>query len=251
MKHIARVVALGASNLARGFGTVVSTVRANWGPEVQILGAFGYGRSYGTSSRVVFRSLPGILESGLWETLESLPQVPTRVLITDVGNDVLYGFSAKTILTWVEEALNRVLPMTQDITLTGLPLENLRKLSKPKYLLFRTILFPKCRISLDQLLKSAEKLNAGLEALSINNSARFIIPNPAWYGVDPIHIRQPFWSMAWMEMLAANPATPIKPLADGFRLKLIAPERRWIFGIEQISRQSGISLSSGVRVWLF
>ncbi len=109
---VARVIALGASNLTRGFRTVVSAARAAWGPEVQVLAALGHGRSYGAPSRVVFRTLPGILESGLWRTLESLPALPTRALVADVGNDILYGLSAERILAWVEEALSRLQRVT-------------------------------------------------------------------------------------------------------------------------------------------
>jgi hypothetical protein len=42
-----RVVALGASNLTRGFQTIVSTARLVWGPDVEVLAALGHGRSYG------------------------------------------------------------------------------------------------------------------------------------------------------------------------------------------------------------
>ena len=45
--QIRRVVALGASNLTRGLHTVVSTARTEWGPDVEVLGALGHGRSYG------------------------------------------------------------------------------------------------------------------------------------------------------------------------------------------------------------
>ena len=105
---IARVVALGASNLTRGLHTVVSTARAAWGPGVEVLGALGHGRSYGVDSRLVVRTLPGILQSGLWSALESLPPAATRGLVTDVGNDILYGFTAPTILEWVEESVDRL-----------------------------------------------------------------------------------------------------------------------------------------------
>jgi hypothetical protein len=92
MAGIARVVALGASNLTRGFHEVVSASRAAWGPDVQILAALGHGRSYGARSRLLTRRLPGILDSGLWPALEAMPAVPTRALVTDVGNDILYGY---------------------------------------------------------------------------------------------------------------------------------------------------------------
>jgi len=100
---VARVVALGASNLTRGFQTVIATARAAWGPDVEMLAALGHGRSYGAQSRLIVRTLPGILQSGLWRKLETLPVAPTRGLITDVGNDIVYGFSAQQTLEWVEE----------------------------------------------------------------------------------------------------------------------------------------------------
>lgn len=254
MMKITRVVALGASNLTRGIGTVVNTVRAAWGPDVQLLAALGYGRSYGNCSRVGFRTLPGILESGLWRTLDSLPPVSTKVLVTDVGNDILYGFSKETILAWIDEALHRLRPITPDITLTGLPLESIRQLSRLTYFVFRSVLFPRCRMSLDQLLESAETLNAALATLSTQRDVRFYTPSPAWYGVDPIHIRRQFWPLAWSEMLATGPSTVNTQnacIVERLRLRFMAPEQRWLFGFKQFTRQSGYSLSSGVRVWLF
>jgi hypothetical protein len=137
--EVARVVALGASNLTRGFRAVVSAARAAWGPEVQVLAALGHGRSYGAPSRVVVRTLPGILESGLWRTLESLPELPTRALVADIGNDILYGSSAERILAWVEDALSRLQRVTRDIILTDLPLGSIRRLSQARFRVFRSI----------------------------------------------------------------------------------------------------------------
>ncbi len=148
--RIARVVALGASNLTRGFQTVVCTARSTWGPKVEVLGALGHGRSYGASSRFIVRSLPGILESELWSDLSRLPPATTRGLVTDVGNDLLYGFSAAQTLAWTTEAVDRLQALTPDIVVTGLPLAPIRELSQAKFLLFRSLLFPQCRLSLAQ-----------------------------------------------------------------------------------------------------
>ena len=52
---VARVIALGASNLTRGFRTVVSAARAAWGPEIQLLASLGHGRSYDAPSRAGYR----------------------------------------------------------------------------------------------------------------------------------------------------------------------------------------------------
>ena len=76
--QVGRVVALGASNLTRGFQTVVDSARSVWGPGVEVLAALGHGRSYGAPSRFIARTLPGILKSGLWAELQRRSQMTTR-----------------------------------------------------------------------------------------------------------------------------------------------------------------------------
>jgi len=250
---VARVVALGASNLTRGFPTVVETARAAWGPGVEMVAALGHGRSYGAQSRVVIRTLPGILQSGLWRKLESLPAVPTRGLITDVGNDILYGFSAQQTLAWVEEALGRLQSFTQDIVLTDLPLASIRRLSRAKFLAFRSILAPSCRLSFDQVVERAERVNAGLAGLAAARGVRFFYLNPDWYGFDPIHIRAASWRPAWQEILGSRITANgnLGSRIEALRLYLMPPERQWLLGVERFRPQSGKALPSGSRVWLY
>jgi hypothetical protein len=251
--EIARVVALGASNLTRGFGTFVSTTRAAWGSEIEILAAHGHGRSYGAHSRVLIRTLPGILESGLWRKLESLPKAQTRALITDVGDDILYGFSSDQILAWVEETISRLQRITSDITLTNLPICSIRQLSIPKYLAVRSILFPSSRLSHDQVIKMAEQINAGIANLSAVRGIRLLQLDPEWYGFDPIHIRHSQKQTAWQQILGVNLAAggSAVGLIEQLKLRMAPPERRWLFGIEQFTPQSGVSLPSGGYLWLY
>lgn len=250
---VERVVALGASNLTRGFHTVVSTSRTVWGPQVQVLAALGHGRSYGARSLFLARSLPGILESGIWSGLESLPEVPTRALVTDVGNDILYSFSADRILAWIEEAVVRLQRFTRDIVLTDLPLAGIRRLSPAKYLAFRSILVPSCRLSLDQALETSEKVNAGLAALAAAQGIGFFRLNPAWYGFDPIHIRPSLWRAAWREILGCDmvEADDASSGLEGWKLYLLSPERQRVFGVERYRKQTGVALPTGARVWLY
>jgi len=39
--------------------------------------------------------------------------------VTDVGNDILYGFSAAQTLEWVEEAVRRLSRVTRDVVVTS------------------------------------------------------------------------------------------------------------------------------------
>ena len=72
-----RIVALGASDLTRGLPSLVAAARDRWGRDVEVVAALGR---------------PGILQSGLWDALDRLPRTATRAPVTDVGNDILYGF---------------------------------------------------------------------------------------------------------------------------------------------------------------
>jgi hypothetical protein len=249
---IQRVVALGASNLTRGFGTVVSTARAVWGRDIETVAALGHGRSYGADSFFLARRLPGVLECGLWRHLETAPSRPTRALITDVGNDIAYGFSADQILAWIGEAIERLRRVTSDITLTDLPLASMRRLSPLKFLAFRSILVPSCRLSLEQILDAAERVNTGLAPLAASRGVKLVRVRPEWYGVDPIHIRPSLWDSAWREILGAVAASGNgRSVFEQWRLYLMPPERQWLFGVERVMPQSGVPLPSGGRVWLY
>jgi hypothetical protein len=251
--NITRVVALGASNLTRGFETVVSSARTAWGRDVEVLGALGHGRSYGVESRLIVRTLPGILQSGLWDTLSSLPPAPTRGLVTDIGNDILYEFPAPTILEWVEEAVDRLQQATKDIVLTDLPLHTIRDLSTPAFLVFRSIFAPHCRLSLGDVVARVEQVNEGLALLAAERALHFVRMKPEWYGVDPIHIRPALWGPAWQQILGHQAGDPsiAATWTEGLGLYLMPPERQWLFGVERISPQSGHALPRGGRVWLF
>jgi hypothetical protein len=251
--RVRRVVALGASNLTRGLHSVVATARAAWGPDVEVLGALGHGRSYGVQSRLVVRTLPGILQSGLWDTLASMPPAATRGLVTDVGNDILYEFPAPTILDWVEEAVDRLQGVTADIVVTDLPMHTIRGLPGPAFLLFRSIFAPKCRLSFAQVVDTAERVNAGLESIASSRGLHYVRMDPRWYGLDPIHIRPGWWHPAWQKILGHQTSRRGErgSWSEGLELYFRPPERQWLFGVERTMPQRGHTLPRGGKVWLF
>jgi hypothetical protein len=248
-----RVVALGASNLTRGFATVVSTASALWGSDVHVVAALGHGRSYGAESMFLARKMPGILDSGLWRNLQDSDPVPTRAVVADVGNDVAYGFDPEQIVEWIEEAIHRLQRVTEDITLTDLPLASMRRLSVPKYLVYRSVLVPSCRLSLAEVLDRAERVNMGLETLAARRRVKFFRLHPDWYGFDPIHIRASLWPSAWRDILGApeNSRGSRSSVWEQWRLYFMPPERQALFGRERVTPQTGVKVRSGARVWLY
>jgi hypothetical protein len=252
--RIGRIVAVGASNLTRGLHTIVATARGVWGPDVEVLAALGHGRSYGGPSTFLVRGLPGILESGLWRELASHPPARTRALVTDVGNDIMCGHPPARILEWVDECVARLQRCTADVVITGLPHAAVAGLPPRRYLLFRTVFFPRCRLTLDQTMRAAAEVDAGLETIAARRGAAFLRLRPEWYGLDPIHIRPGMWREAWQEILCGDPRTaPVAraPRREALRLYCLQPERASFLGLERRKPQRGVALRRGGRVWLY
>jgi hypothetical protein len=137
------------------------------------------------------------LQCGLWEALAAREPAPTAAIITDVGNDLLYGASPETILAWVEECLARLAPHCQAIAMTELPLAPVARLKAAQFYALRRVLFPKSRVTFEETVASAKTLNAGVLELAKKYSAPIVAPLLEWFAYDPIHVRYRFARRAW------------------------------------------------------
>lgn len=251
---VTRLVALGASNLTLGLASALATARAAWGSEVEVLAALGYGRSYGAPSTIAIRTLPGILQSDLWRDLKALPEAAAEGLITDVGNDILYGATPEQILAWVKEAAERLLDHCQSLTITGLPAARMRHVSPASFLLFRTIYFPPCRLSRAEVFARVDEVNRGLVDLATARGFRLVPLREDWYGFDPIHFRPAVWACAWREILVGDlKAAPSSRFSarEFAHLHAMRPARRVLLGREYRAPQNGRRLALGGRLWVY
>jgi hypothetical protein len=237
-----RLVALGASNLTRGFSSLLRTSTAG-----SIYGALGHGRSYGIESRFWTRVLPGISRCGIWDALERGPK--TRALVTDIGNDVLYGVEVDQILEWVVSCLDKLEALGAEVTITDLPLWNIERLGEVPFLLIRSILVPRSRIPLATVRERAAALNEGVLALAGTRGLRLVRLRPEWYLGDPIHIRPRFWGEAWGEIVGG----PIgrRRGVNGLRAYFAPPERQRVLGREAGRPQPVIRFRDGSSVFLY
>ncbi len=191
--------------------------------------------------------------------VEVTPDHSPRVLalLTDVGNDILYGSTPEKIADWVEQCLRRLNRLGARVVLTGLPLDSVRHLSRWRYRLFRTCFFPTCRLSYDVALQRGERLDERLRDLAARYQASFVEPNGRWYGFDPIHIRRRFRPAAWSLYLGHwfDPPTPVEFRRAGLwravRLWTLCPaERRWC-GRDQRRRQPAERTADGLELRLY
>lgn len=258
-----RIVLLGASNLVRGISTVVNTARQCLGGPVDLRAALGHGRSYGMTSRVLGRSLPSIRDCGLWDSLEQDNGEATFGLLTDIGNDILYGASVESIARWVDGCLQRLTPLCQQIVVTELPLASLQTLGPLRFRLMRSVLFPKSQLTFEDALDRAGQLNSAVVELANEKRCRIVQPTIDWYGLDPIHIRSRNMVAAWQTILASwseaagggdlNQGRSDGRIADAslgqwFNLRRQRPHQRWLFGIEQTCPQPCCTLRDGSSI---
>lgn len=192
-----RLVLLGASNVRLSLGAAIGTAQHFLGKPLSVLTAIGHGRSYGQMTSVLGRQLTGITQCGLWPELDRQKGLPTNALITDIGNDLLFGVTPKQISEWVGQCIDRLLEHEAQIVITRLPLANFESLSPARFRLFRSILFPRHRESLSAMKQLAAETDARIGELGETYPVTLIQPSPEWYGLDPIHLKYRRWLNAY------------------------------------------------------
>lgn len=254
---VARLVLLGASNLRLGLPILLRIARAQLGGPLQVWVAHGHGRSYGMSSSVPGRTLPGIVECDLWNDLTDQPSLPTFALLTDVGNDLLYGVQPAELLDWVEQCIVRLAAHDAKILITALPKLPISRKSLAQYKVFRTIFFPACRLTFPTVLERAEQTNLGLISIAKRHECSFVEMKEEWYGIDPIHLRRGARKVAWRALLQRLLAGECDMDAHVFTLKnrvaleLAVPRYRRLLGWSQCRKQPSITLNDGTTIAVY
>jgi hypothetical protein len=183
-----RIILLGASNLTMSLRLTINTFQQHFGGPSEILVAAGHGRSYGQFSQVITRGLPGIITSGLWSQLELSSRKPTYALLTDIGNDILYGVTPAKILAWVSNCVELLQRQSAHIVITNLPITSVECISSWRYQLFSRLFYPSCRLSRDEVVARAKAVHGGLIEIVANKNIELCELAPHWFGPDGIHV---------------------------------------------------------------
>jgi hypothetical protein len=250
-----RAVLLGASNLRASLPLAVNLLRHRSGGPVEVLAACGHGRSYIAWSRFLgIRRLPGIVGCGLWQALENRPARPTFALLTDAGNDLVYGAGAVEIARGIEVCLERLAARQARVVLTLLPLARLERLSPWEVRLAVSLLFPGRQAPWPALLERARELDERLRRLGREHGAQIVEPEASWYGIDPIHPRRGRRREVWERLTGAAgaagkalpPAGPVR-----VRLPLLGAETLRLAGRTLVTSQPAVHLPDGTTVALY
>ncbi|HWB19782.1 MAG TPA: hypothetical protein VG711_05740 [Phycisphaerales bacterium] len=262
-----RVILLGASNLAIGLPHVLSAARSIIAGPMDVFAAVGRGRSLGTWSSVFGRSIPGMLQSRLWELLvaDRAHQFAgeTFALLTDVGNDILYNVPPVQIIEWTSELIRRLHSLNAKIILALPPIDRINRLNPATFLLVRTLIYPRRNINFKTAISHANQIFNELQKLADREHVHTVIPSPDWYGIDPVHIRRSLRARAWQNILASwQKSSADSPSAnhmlhsftrlERLRMKFRMPMHWRLFGINiQNQRPHSYSFAGDSTLRLF
>ncbi len=250
-----RVVVLGASNVSRGLSRLVAAVESR-SPGAELFVAAGHGRGYGVNTRVAARRLPSILASGIWRSLDRHGGEASVALVTDVGNELLYGLSVEQITSWVRESVRRLADRGATIAITRLPVASIATVGRVRYRALRTFFVPGCRLSLADLKKATVRLDAELQAIAGDFGSQVIEQPTHWYGFDTLHVRRRHLDDLWNDACGAwgFPAVEssvTSSVTDWMAIGTKAAEVRSLGGVMRFTRQPVLKLPSGGTLSLY
>ena len=220
-----QIVLLGASNLVLGWPALMRSLRQLTAAPLNLNVAIGMGRSYIKTSAVWFRKLPSINSSALWNHLPGDMDQAPRVLITDIGNDLVYLFEPNEIASSIRRSIDRILAWRSDarIVMTGLPLDSVARIGRVRYLVARSILFPGCFLPHSTILSRSCALQKLVQDLAAEYRITFVEPESHWYGVDPIHVLRKYRETAFLKYFAPFDLAPSNSLANPATSKMQIP----------------------------
>lgn len=255
------VIVLGASNVSRGLCRLNAVVRARAGGAADLFVAAGHGRSYGVNSRVALRRLPSILGCGLWRGLDRERAArhaggsPPLALVTDIGNDLLYGFPVDQVAGWVRESVRRLLDRGASIAITRLPLASIGGVGPLRYRALRTCYVPDCRLALDDLKSAVKRLDDAVVSIADGLGATLVEQPGEWYGLDAIHVRRGRLDQLWHRVCDAwglGPAAnaPRASIGEWARLGTRSAEVRSVARVMRFTPQPVVQRPD-LRLWLY
>jgi hypothetical protein len=182
---------MGASNLARGYSMLThhfsKCLEKN---KIEFLNALGPGRGFCARGGIFNITYSPIQDCRIIESAEkkSKEALYTVVLITDIGNDLMYGVSADTLIVSLDIMIEKILKWDADIFLTSIHVNLKKDISPTLFLVLRFLLYPNSKVNYEEMDLSILQINEYLEGkVSENERMHLITGLDAFAGLDKIH----------------------------------------------------------------
>ncbi len=158
--------------------------------KTEFLNALGPGRGFcarGGIFNITYSPIQDcrIIESAKKQSKEALHTV---VLITDIGNDLMYGVSADTLIESLDIMIDEILKWDAEIFMTPIHVNLKKDISQTIFLVLRFLLYPSSKVNYEELDLFVLKINDYLEEKVRGNERMHLITGlEAFVGLDRIH----------------------------------------------------------------
>ena len=229
---------MGASNLARGYSMLThhlsECLKKN---KTEFLNALGPGRGFCARGGIFNITYSPIQDCRIIESAEkkSKEALHTVALITDIGNDLMYGESADTLIASLDLMIDEILKWGADIFLTPIHVNLKKDVSPTIFVVLRFLLYPSSKVNYEEMDLSILKINDYLEDKVRENERMHLITGlEAFAGLDKIHYSLLKTHAAWSAVaekifrVINVPAQKNLRLIDGIR-SIFSNLKRLIF----------------------
>ncbi len=180
---------MGASNLARGYRALTHCLVSGLAPQrVEVFNAMGPGRGYCAWGGIFNIRYPSIGSSGILESARAHADRDCRVvaLITDIGNDIMYGVPASEIIACLDTLLQKLNALNAEVFVHPIPLDFSKDVSKRQFRILKTIFYPRSAIDYHQAQEAVSAINDFLRTQA--GGRIHLLPGAKDFcGVDKIH----------------------------------------------------------------
>ena len=232
------LVLLGASNLSRGCFALVRNLEAGLHPRrVEAAIASGPGRAYCVPGGLLNVAYPPIQSCGVLEAAKKKYDEGFRVLalVTDIGNDIMYGVSADDLIATLEQMFGQLAAMEARVCFTTLPIRIERGIHPAWYYTLRTLLLPSSRVSYEEARSAIRRVNQYLNDTASRKAER--VPDMDRYlGYDEIHYKWLQGHRAWSHMarslLGELGVSPGRAISFREMIRSYGEELRKVVGVD-------------------
>ena len=183
------LILLGASNLSRGCFAFARHMKTCLHPrKLEVLIASGPGRAYYASGGLLNVSYPPICTSDIFEVAQNKSESGCQVvaLVTDIGNDIMYGVSAEQVIETVQQVFDKLQSLNAEIFYTTLPVAFEKGIHPIWFYILRSVLLPFSRVSYSEATAGIMEVNRYLKE-SAGSNCHLISDMDRYLGFDEIH----------------------------------------------------------------
>jgi hypothetical protein len=214
-------VLLGASNLARAYSALTRYLTKNI-PQGQFVNALGPGRGYCARGGLLNFSYTPIGECRVMKSAEKFSQKGgnVAVLLTDIGNDIMYGVQEQVLIQCLDGLIEKSLQWNAEVFVTSIHVDVSRDMGRTSFKLLKAFFYPKSSVTFEQADSAVKKVNQYLQNKSEQNKSVHLVSGLGEYcGMDKIHFSLLRSHLAWSrianEMLSALTVVPIGSIGLG------------------------------------